>query len=98
MTVGNINMYNCRLDHKHQVKVSDFGLTEDVYTFTYFHQDSNNDVKLPLKWMALESLQLGKFSEKSDVVSFFVVEVYSIVFNQSQLFPVVFWSDLLGNF
>ena len=59
----------CRLDHKHQVKVSDFGLTEDVYTVKYFQQDSNSDFKMPVKWMALESLQLGQFSEKSDVVS-----------------------------
>ena len=59
----------CRIDHKHQVKVSDFGLTEDVYTVKYFQQDSNSDFKMPVKWMALESLQLGQFSEKSDVVS-----------------------------
>ncbi len=49
--------------------MSDFGLTEDVYTVKYFQQDANHDIKLPLKWMALESLQQGKFSEKTDVVS-----------------------------
>ena len=73
-------LYIIRLDHKHQVKVSDFGLTEDVYTVKYFQQDSNSDFKLPLMWMALESLQLGKFSEKSDVVSLVkCIDTYVII-------------------
>ena len=72
-TVGvKVCFFFYRLDYNHQVKVSDFGLAEDVYTFRYFQQDANSDFKLPLKWMALESLQLGRFSEKTDVVSFFL--------------------------
>ena len=36
----------------------------------YFRQSSqDSNVKLPLKWMAPESIKLGVFSEKSDVVS-----------------------------
>ena len=51
------------------VKVADFGLTEDIYTKSYFRQDaSDTSVRLPLKWMALESIKLGVFSEKTDVV------------------------------
>ena len=52
------------------IKVADFGLSEDVYTTEYFKQDRSADesVKLPLKWMALESIHYGKFSEKTDVV------------------------------
>ena len=55
------------------IKISDFGLSEDVYSKNYFRQgDSENSVKLPVKWMALESLSDGVFSEKTDVVGDFV--------------------------
>lgn len=51
------------------IKISDFGLSEDVYSKNYFRQnDSTNVVKLPIKWMAPESLNDGVFSEKTDVV------------------------------
>jgi len=52
------------------IKITDFGLSEDVYARNYFRQGSSGDVvKLPVKWMAPESLTDGLFSEKSDVVS-----------------------------
>ena len=49
------------------IKVSDFGLTENLYTRNYFRQ-VNDGAKLPIKWMALESIKLGLFTEKSDMV------------------------------
>ena len=49
--------------------MADFGLGEDVYMTGCFKQDrGSTTVKLPYKWMSLESLQDGFFSEKSDVV------------------------------
>ena len=56
------------------IKVADFGLTEDVYASNYFRQTrpveggDGASVKLPVKWMALESLNDGIFTEKTDVV------------------------------
>ena len=51
------------------IKVSDFGLTEDVYARNYFRQGREDGVvKLPVKWMSPESLNDGVFSEKTDVV------------------------------
>ena len=64
-----------RIDHNSQIRVGDFGLTEDIYARNYFRQGSNDGVKLPVKWMSPESLKLGIFSEKSDVVRFFVLEM-----------------------
>ena len=57
----------CRMDMNGVIKVSDFGLAEDVYTRNYFRQNNGGE-KLPLKWMALESIKFGVFSDKSDVV------------------------------
>ena len=53
------------------IKVADFGLAEDIYTADYFKQsrDSDEPIKLPIKWMALESVHFGRFNEKTDVVS-----------------------------
>ena len=47
--------------------MADFGLSEDVYEKSYFRQ-GKSAVKLPIKWMALESSTDGIFSEKTDVV------------------------------
>ena len=61
---------SCRLDISGNVKVSDFGLAEDVYTRGYFRlkKDGSDNVRLPYKWIPPESFQDGVFSEKSDVV------------------------------
>ena len=56
-----------RMDSYGTVKVSDFGLTENVYSRNYFRQ-LKDGAKLPIKWMALESIKRGFFTEKSDVV------------------------------
>ena len=62
-------MHYNRIDENGIIKVSDFGLTEDIYLQNYFRQNEDSSVKFPIKWMALESICRGVFSEKSDVVS-----------------------------
>ena len=49
--------------------MADFGLSENIYTKHYFRQEQTAGVKLPIQWMAYESLTDGIFSKKSDVVS-----------------------------
>ena len=59
-----------RLNSSGDVRVGDFGLAEDVYSTGYFRQNERADIKLPYKWMALESLNDAIFTEKTDVVRF----------------------------
>ena len=72
-----IDMPICyRIDARFVIKVADFGLSEDIYARNYFRQGKQGEigeygessVKLPIKWMAVESLNDGIFSEKTDVV------------------------------
>ena len=48
------------------IKVVDFGLSEKLYDRTYIRKDAAG--KLPIKWMAIESLTDLVFSERTDVV------------------------------
>ncbi len=51
------------------IKVADFGLAESMDTSKeYFRQDFDNAIKLPIKWLAPESINDNVFSERSDVV------------------------------
>lgn len=50
------------------MKVADFGLARDVFGKEYYSIRQHRHAKLPVKWMALESLQTQKFTTKSDVV------------------------------
>ncbi len=61
--------YYNRIDINFVIKVADFGLSESIDTSKeYFRQDHDEIVKLPIKWLAPESINDGVFSEKSDVV------------------------------
>ncbi|CAM2117170.1 macrophage-stimulating protein receptor [Caretta caretta] len=64
---------NCMLDQAFTVKVADFGLARDVFDKEYYSIRQHRQAKLPVKWMALESLQIQKFTTKSDVWSFGVL-------------------------
>ena len=59
-----------RIDLNNVIKVADFGLSEDIYAKNYYRQSDTEEckVKLPIRWMALESFHDGIFSEKTDVV------------------------------
>ena len=53
--------------------MADFGLAEDIYEKQYFRvkgEDASQPVMLPVKWMAIESIHDGVFSEKTDIVSY----------------------------
>lgn len=61
---------NCMLDENYTVKVADFGMARDVFDKEYYSIQDHKRAKLPVKWMAIESLQTQKFTTKSDVWSY----------------------------
>ncbi|XP_046400013.1 tyrosine-protein kinase transmembrane receptor Ror [Ischnura elegans] len=68
---------NCLVGDGLCVKISDFGLSRDVYSSDYYRVQSKS--LLPVRWMPSESILYGKFTTDSDVWSFGVLlwEVYT---------------------
>lgn len=64
---------NCMLDESFTVKVADFGLARYILDKEYYSIRQHHHTRLPVKWMALESLQTYRFTTKSDVWSFGVL-------------------------
>ncbi|XP_030743467.1 macrophage-stimulating protein receptor [Echinops telfairi] len=64
---------NCMLDKSFTVKVADFGMARGTLDKEYYSVRQHPHARLPVKWMALESLQTYKFTTKSDVWSFGVL-------------------------
>ena len=65
----NYDSYTCRIDINMIIKIADFGLSVNIGAKEYYRLTKHVDVKLPVKWMAPESLADYMFSEMSDVVS-----------------------------
>ena len=51
------------------IKVADFGLAEDIYTRNYYcHNRSEGGERVPIRWMAPESIDTNIYNETTDVV------------------------------
>ena len=58
------------------IKVADFGLTEDMYATNYYRRGggeggeggTGREEKVPIRWMAPESIEADFYDEKTDVV------------------------------
>ena len=84
-----------RIDENFVIKVADFGLSEDIYARHYFRQgpeeEGGSPVKLPVRWMAIESLNDGIFTEKTDVVCNFLLYVMNYCYIVHAVMCYITW-------
>ncbi|ESO93545.1 hypothetical protein LOTGIDRAFT_119146 [Lottia gigantea] len=82
---------NVLLHHNKIVKVCDFGLSRDIYNDNEYKKLTNG--KLPLKWMAIESLRDRIFTTQTDVWSFGIL-LWEIVTMGASPYPNIALADL----
>ncbi|XP_041351052.1 uncharacterized protein LOC121370023 [Gigantopelta aegis] len=82
---------NVLLDCNKVVKVCDFGLSRDIYNDNEYKKLTNG--KLPLKWMAIESLRDRVFTTQTDVWSFGIL-LWEIVTMGASPYPNIALADL----
>uniref|UniRef100_A0A8C6TWG8 receptor protein-tyrosine kinase n=1 Tax=Neogobius melanostomus TaxID=47308 RepID=A0A8C6TWG8_9GOBI len=83
---------NCMLGDDLRVCVADFGLSRQMHDSNYYRQ--KEAIRVPIKWMALESLSESVYTTKSDVWSFGVT-MWEIVSRGRTPYPGVHNHDLL---
>ncbi|XP_009864073.1 PREDICTED: discoidin domain-containing receptor 2-like isoform X2 [Apaloderma vittatum] len=59
---------NCLVGNNYTIKIADFGMSRNLYSGDYYRIQGR--AVLPIRWMAWESILLGKFTTASDVWAF----------------------------
>ncbi|XP_038066354.1 plexin-A4-like [Patiria miniata] len=69
---------NCMVDSDLLVKIADFGLSRDMHESDYY-TSGDAQAKLPIKWMAPESMERRVYNARTDVWSYGVLlwEIFS---------------------
>ncbi|XP_022219359.2 tyrosine kinase receptor Cad96Ca isoform X2 [Drosophila obscura] len=83
---------NILISDDHTCKVADFGFARDIITSKIYERKSEG--KLPIRWMATESLYDNIFSIKSDIWSFGIL-MWEIVTLGSTPYPGISAADVM---
>ncbi|CAD5119476.1 DgyrCDS8084 [Dimorphilus gyrociliatus] len=86
---------NCLVGRHYSVKISDFGMSRNLYSGDYYRIEGK--AVLPIRWMAWESILLGKFSSKSDVWSMGVTLWEMLTFAKEQPFTNMTDEEVIEN-
>ncbi|KAH8295513.1 hypothetical protein KR018_012512 [Drosophila ironensis] len=77
------------------LKIADFGLARDIQSTDYYRKNTNG--RLPIKWMAPESLQEKFYDSKSDVWSYGIL-LWEIMTYGAQPYPTITLTEELYNY
>ncbi|KAJ8008100.1 hypothetical protein DPEC_G00101260 [Dallia pectoralis] len=83
---------NCMLGDDLRVRVADFGLSKEIFNNNYYRQ--REGIRMPIKWMAMESLSESIFTSQTDVWSFGVT-MWEIVSRGKTPYPGVHNYEIL---
>ncbi|XP_049762507.1 discoidin domain-containing receptor 2-like isoform X1 [Schistocerca cancellata] len=86
---------NCLVGKNYHIKVSYFGMSRSPYSADYYKLE--DWAMLPIRWMAWESILLGKFTSKSDVWSFAVTLWEILTFAREQPYEDMNDSQVIEN-
>ncbi|XP_038063802.1 discoidin domain-containing receptor 2-like [Patiria miniata] len=59
---------NCLMGRGFTIRIADFGMSRNLYSGNYYRIEGR--AVLPIRWMAWESILMGKFTTKTDVWAF----------------------------
>jgi discoidin domain receptor family protein 2 len=86
---------NCLVGYQYSIKISDFGMNRRQYDADYYR--AQQGIRLPIRWMAWESVLLHQFTCKSDVWSFAVTLWEILTFARERPFASLTDEQVLEN-